>query len=173
MIQNDRDRDRPSAEEIKRQEEGIRAVVQFCQNRVDCRRVQLLTYFGEVFSPDDCHNSCDNCLDSTEVVTQDVTEAALNAIKLVKSLTQTGNVTQNYCIDVFRGGNTRDIKQRNHQNHPQYGAGRHMNRDALDRLFGQLLTSEVFCVVSVQNNSGWHNNYLEVSYDPLGAFPYN
>jgi len=165
MIRNDKERERPSVEDLKRQEGGVRAVVQFCQNIVDCRRVQLLSYFGETFNPNDCHKFCDNCLDSSEVVTQDVTAAARDAVKLVKSLTQTGkvNVTQNYCIDVFRGSKIKEIRERKHETHPQYGAGSSLSRDLVDRVFGQLLTAGAFRVISLQNQSGWHNNYLEVS----------
>jgi superfamily II DNA helicase RecQ len=164
MIRSDKDRDRPSSDDVNRQVEGVRAVVQFCQNSVDCRRVQLRTYFGETFDPNNCDKSCDNCLDDSEVVKQDVTAAALDAIKLVKSLSQgtRTKVTQNYCIDVFRGAKIKEIRERKHDTHQQYGAGSDMSRDSVDRLFGQLLAMDAFRVVSLQNQSGWHNNYLEV-----------
>jgi superfamily II DNA helicase RecQ len=164
MIRNDKDRERSaSEEELKRQEEEVRSVVRYCQNEVDCRRVQLLAYFGETFHHKDCHKSCDNCLDSSEVIKQDMSAAALEAIYLVKSLTQDkAKTTQNYCLDVFRGANRKEIRERKHNNHPFYGAGSKIPRDMVDRLFCQLLVVDAFRLVSVQNNSGWHNNYLEV-----------
>ena len=40
-------------------------VVQYCENRADCRRSQQMAYFGEVFDPVDCKKFskaiCDNC----------------------------------------------------------------------------------------------------------------
>ena len=166
MIRHDKDRGRSaSEEEIKRQESEIRAVIQYCQNMVDCRRVQLLAYFSENFDPRDCHRSCDNCLDISEIVTQNVTHEAADAVRLLKSLTleQKAKITQNYCIDVLRGANLKEIRERGHHEHPLYGAAQHLARDVLERMFGQLLGFDAFRLVSVQNNSGWHNNYLEVS----------
>jgi len=166
MIRQDKDREQPpSEEEIKRQDDDVRSVVQYCQNVVDCRRVQLLGYFGETFDSKECHKSCDNCVDGTEVIRQDVSSAAVDAIRLVKSLTQAdkAKTTQIYCSDVFRGANLKEIRERKHDRHPLYGSGRKISREMVDRLFAQLLVVDAFRLVSVQNNSGWHNNYLEVS----------
>ena len=41
--------------------ELVREVERFCRNNVDCRRFQLLGRFEEVFDPEDCAASCDNC----------------------------------------------------------------------------------------------------------------
>ena len=169
MIRNDKDRERLASEdEIKRQESEVRSVIQYCQNMVDCRRVQLLGYFGESLDPKDCHRSCDNCLDISEVFTQDVSTEAAHAIQLLESLTvgEKAKITQNYCLDVFRGANLKEIRERRHHEHPLYGAGQHLPRDILERMFGHLLGLDAFRLVSVQNNSGWYNNYLEVSLYP-------
>ncbi|XP_063928003.1 uncharacterized protein LOC135141081 [Zophobas morio] len=41
--------------------ENLKRVVQFCENTVDCRRVQTLAYFGEKFDRKNCNYACDNC----------------------------------------------------------------------------------------------------------------
>lgn len=160
----DKDRERPSEEELKRQEEGVRDVVQYCQNNADCRRKQLLKYFDEDFDARDCHSSCDNCVQDGVLATENVTKAAVDAVKLVQSLqNEKDRVTKNYCLDVFRGANLREIRVRKHDKHPLYGAGRQMPRDTLDRLFEHLLAADAFRLRSIENKSGWYNNYIEVT----------
>lgn len=66
----------------QRQQESLRDVIQYCENRVDCRRTLILHYFGEVFERKDCHKTCDNCECVKEVVTVDFTPHALNLLEL-------------------------------------------------------------------------------------------
>lgn len=45
---------------------NLQSMVQFCENAMDCRRIQLLAYFGELnfnrsFCKDHSDVSCDNC----------------------------------------------------------------------------------------------------------------
>ena len=45
--------------------ENLYRMVHYCENVTDCRRSQLLEYFGEVFDRKQCHSNpaalCDNC----------------------------------------------------------------------------------------------------------------
>lgn len=45
--------------------DNLYRMVQFCENRTDCRRSQQMTYFGEIFDRKHCANMkqaiCDNC----------------------------------------------------------------------------------------------------------------
>ena len=54
---------------------NLRQVITFCENVIDCRRKQVLHYFGEEFDPVNCNKTCDNCqLGSTyEIV--DITDS--------------------------------------------------------------------------------------------------
>ena len=64
----------------------IQRVVEYSQNAVDCRRVQVLRYFDEHFDPTLCHAQCDNCRNAGDVtlVTTDVTDTAKNLVRLAK-----------------------------------------------------------------------------------------
>ncbi|RQM28609.1 hypothetical protein B5M09_008269 [Aphanomyces astaci] len=53
------DRDNPQHQNVHFQ--NLRRMVEFCENQVECRRTSLLEYFGEHFSSDNCHHTCDNC----------------------------------------------------------------------------------------------------------------
>lgn len=51
--------------------DNLYRVVQYCENKTDCRRVQQLNYFGEIFDSSLCINSkqaCDNCLSKVKKI---------------------------------------------------------------------------------------------------------
>jgi bloom syndrome protein len=138
-------------------------VVQYCQNKIDCRRVQVLGYFGQVFEPKVCQKHCDNCLDSSGSAEEDMTEVAVQAIRLVKDLlSKEKNVTKLHCLDVFRGANTKAIRDRGHDRADLFGAGSSLTREQCERLFDHLLNLEGFRQISVPNKSGWNNLYMQV-----------
>jgi superfamily II DNA helicase RecQ len=53
--------------------DNLYRMVQFCENKTDCRRSQQLTYFGEVFDRKNCGNMkqaiCDNCSSKVYYIT--------------------------------------------------------------------------------------------------------
>ena len=63
---------------------NVKRMVQYCMNTTDCRRKQVLSYFGENdFDENECHKTCDNCLEGVAVQKRDVTDLAKSAISLV------------------------------------------------------------------------------------------
>ena len=82
---------------------NVRRMVQYCMNEADCRRSQVLHYFGEKFDAKQCHKTCDNCRKATGGVTEDVREIARSAVLLVQSIEHDKGVTMLHAIDVFRG----------------------------------------------------------------------
>lgn len=88
---------------------NVKRMVQYCMNTTDCRRKQVLSYFGENdFDEGECHKTCDNCLRGTAVEKRDVTDLAKQAIALVKGMGG-ANVTMLHAIDVFRGSRTKKV----------------------------------------------------------------
>ncbi|KXS21836.1 ATP-dependent DNA helicase [Gonapodya prolifera JEL478] len=71
-----------SAEQKERQRANLREMVGFCENKVDCRRVQLLRYFNERVNADICGKTCDNCRLEGDYTVEDVTKDAKTAAKL-------------------------------------------------------------------------------------------
>ena len=152
-----------SPEQKERQHQMLRNVTGFCENKSDCRRVQVLRYFDETFRREDCNGACDNCTSKSSFETQDYTDYAVAAIALVKRIEQ-DKVTLLHCVDVFRGGKGKKIIGRHHDKLPQHGACSHLERGDVERLFYRLLSEEALVEKNVVNKkSGFPSKYLYVS----------
>jgi superfamily II DNA helicase RecQ len=57
-------------------------------NEIDCRRTQVLCYFGEAFPAEKCQGTCDNCRKGTRRVSwEDMSEQGKGIIRVVNGLT--------------------------------------------------------------------------------------
>ena len=103
----------------------IEQMVTFCES-ANCRRHEMLTYFGDTYSKPKCNN-CDNCL---EVVTRiDGTEVAQKILSCVHRLRYRFGVQ--YVIDVLKGSQSANIKKRNHDRLTTYGLLSHYSKKDL------------------------------------------
>ncbi|KAI0175550.1 hypothetical protein GGR52DRAFT_317537 [Hypoxylon sp. FL1284] len=89
-----------SEEQKERQRNMLNTVTAFCDNQSDCRRVEILRYFGESFNKQMCNKSCDNCQNSEVFEQKDFTECAVAALRLVQSHKK---LTLNQCTDLLLG----------------------------------------------------------------------
>ncbi|KAJ5237348.1 hypothetical protein N7489_007439 [Penicillium chrysogenum] len=143
-----------------RQKQMLRNVVQYCENRSDCRRVQVLAYFAEYFRREDCNNTCDNCKSDLVFELHDFTEQASWAIKIVRQFQNTKEkVTVLYCSDILRGDCKRP-KAPEHRMMPGYGKGSDLDRGAAERLFYRLLGEDALAEDNVINKSDFAIQYL-------------
>lgn len=152
-----------SWEQKERQRQMLRNVVQFCENRSDCRRVQVLNYFNESFKREDCNGACDNCNSHSTFESQDFTDYAVAAIELVKRI-EGDNVTLLHCVDVFRGGKSKKITGFHHDRLDDYGAGSELDRGEIERLFYRLLSEDALAERNVMNKAGFASQYIHVSF---------
>ena len=151
-----------SWEQKERQRKMLRSVIQFCENRSDCRRAQILNYFGETFKADDCHKACDNCNSGSVFETQDFSQLAVHAINLVREL-ERENVTLLHCVDILRGGKSKKFAETGHNRLQQYGKGSKLERGDVERLFHRLLSENALKEVHKMNNAGFPVQYVKVS----------
>jgi ATP-dependent DNA helicase RecQ len=102
----------------------------------DCRRVRLLTYFGEDSQP--CGN-CDNCLQRP--ATWDATEAARKMLSCIYRFHQNGGQRfgAGHLIDVLRGKVTEKVEQHGHQSLSTFGIGRDLSEQQWRAVLRQLL----------------------------------
>lgn len=74
---------------IERAIRNLNKCAAYCMNEIDCRRTQVLEYFGENFPSEKCKNTCDNCRrGSGAVVWLDVTEYAVMIVRIVSAIVE-------------------------------------------------------------------------------------
>ena len=89
---------------------------------------------------------------------------AINVVKLVESMLENcDRFTKNHCMNVFKGSNLKDIKDKGHDKLPLYGIGRKLERDRIERLFDHLELYEVLKQQAFQNQTGWNTLYIQVT----------
>lgn len=152
-----------NGEQKNRQHAMLRNVVQYCENKSDCRRVQILAYFNEYFRREQCNSSCDNCKSDSVFETHDFTEYAGSAVKLVRHFQDVldEQVTLSYCMNVFRG-KVKSFRSASHKKIPWYGAGSALELGEAERLFQHLLNEGAFREENVVNARRFATQYLKI-----------
>lgn len=89
-----------SQQQKQRQRDMLASMVAFADNQSDCRRVEILRYFGETFTKEKCAKSCDNCQSDAAFDSQDLTDIAVAALKLIKI---SKKLTLNQCTEMLLG----------------------------------------------------------------------
>jgi len=107
------------------------ALLGLCET-AQCRRVRLLSYFGEAAAP--CGN-CDNCLAPPE--TWDATVAAQQALSAIYRTGQRFGAV--HVIDVLRGKETERVLRWDHQHLGVFGLGADLDEAAWRDVFRQLV----------------------------------
>ena len=158
------ERDKEVAHEQKqRLRTMLRHVVQFCENRNDCRRVQILNYFNETFKREECRGLCDNCSSNKKFENRDVTQYAINAIELVKEI-RTREVTLHQCADTFWGSKSKKITECKLHEAKHFKAGSDLDRDDVERLFTLLLTED-----ALEQQTKFNKKKFAMEYIGLGG----
>jgi len=109
-------------------------MVRYCENISDCRRMQQLQYFGEVFDTSKCgemrNTKCDNCqlMEQASIEKVDITDMARLVLIAVQRLSQSSrfnqrNFTLNHLVDIWRGGKAAKIINSGWDKDPLYGKG--------------------------------------------------
>jgi len=107
------------------------ALLGLCET-AGCRRVRLLSYFGEESSP--CGN-CDTCLEPPQ--TWDATDAARKALSAIYRTEQRFGAV--HLIDVLMGRTTDRVIQWNHNQLAVFGAGADLDEPTWRNVFRQLV----------------------------------
>jgi ATP-dependent DNA helicase RecQ len=126
-----------AAEDFKRLQRTKLDALLALSEAIDCRRVRLLSYFGEASEP--CGN-CDNCL--MPPATWDATVAARKALSCIYRFRQNGGQRfgAGHLLDVLRGKATDKVAQYGHERLSTYGIGADVSEAQWRSVLRQLIS---------------------------------
>ncbi|NWT62076.1 BLM protein, partial [Erythrocercus mccallii] len=133
---------------------NLYSMVHYCENVVECRRVQLLAYFGETnFNPTFCKDHpeviCDNCSRKKDYKSRNVTEDVKSIVRFVREHCGragrvngtrnpgSGRYTLNMMVDIFLGSTSAKIQS------GIFGKGAAYSRHNAERLFRKLVLDKI------------------------------
>ncbi|XP_051652801.1 recQ-like DNA helicase BLM isoform X1 [Manacus candei] len=132
---------------------NLYSMVHYCENVIECRRIQLLAYFGETnFNPNFCKDHpeviCDNCSRKKDYKSRNVTEDVKNIVRFVRDhcgqvgrngmrSPGSGRYTLNMMVDIFRGTTSAKIQS------GIFGKGAAYSRHNAERLFRKLVLDKI------------------------------
>ncbi|XP_075431509.1 recQ-like DNA helicase BLM isoform X2 [Ascaphus truei] len=133
---------------------NLYSMVHYCENVQECRRMQLLAYFGENdFNPNFCKEhlrvACDNCCRKKDYKSRDVTDEVRNIVRFVldhcapvhgggRGRGNTGNrLTLNMMVDIFLGTKSAKLQT------GIFGKGSAYSRHNAERLFRKLVLDRI------------------------------
>jgi ATP-dependent DNA helicase RecQ len=140
----------PAADEFKQVLRGKLDALLTLAEASDCRRVRLLSYFGEASQP--CGN-CDNCLTPPEL--HDATESARKLLSCIYRVQQaSGNAFgAGHIMDILRGKATDKVKQYGHEALSTFGIGADLSETQWRALLRQLIAREAVQVHDAPYNT--------------------
>ncbi|RCI15173.1 hypothetical protein L249_6880 [Ophiocordyceps polyrhachis-furcata BCC 54312] len=146
-----------SLEQRERQMVMLNRVTSFCDNMSDCRRTEVLRYFGEDFVPGQCQKSCDNCRSGLVFEQQDFSTYATAAIRVVQKQRR---LTPNQCADILLGKQYPDKELELSDEY--FGTAKGLKKHELIRVIDRLSAEKAFNEDNVVGNHGMAIQYLQI-----------
>ncbi|KAG1145495.1 hypothetical protein G6F37_001521 [Rhizopus arrhizus] len=153
-----------SWQQKQRQRDNLNTMMRYCDNKADCRRKQILSYFGERFNPVHCQKMCDNCVanqHSTSFLKNMSTEAQQMA-RLLQQI-HPDRITLSQLGDVFRGSKLKRIIEHQYDQLQGYGAGKSISKIDVDRLLKAMVADDIIAVKSECNSAGFPVSFVVTS----------
>jgi superfamily II DNA helicase RecQ len=126
--------------------DNLYRMAQYCDNRTDCRRAQILEYFGQIFDRSICIESkmgttCDNCtsLTSNDYTLRDITQDAISICRGVQQLSSRDNVTLLHLSEILKGSMNSKITEKNHNKLDMHGKLAKYKKNDIERILRKLI----------------------------------
>lgn len=118
--------------------ERLKAMVDWATSG-ECRRSELLAYFGELYQPENCR-ACDNCLKKEE----EQVDLTLPAQKFLSCVVRTDQVFGiGHIIDVLRGSRAIKVMRQRHDRLSTYGIGKEYSAEQWKLLAQQFIQQKL------------------------------
>ena len=140
----------PAADEFKQVLRGKLDALLTLAEASDCRRVRLLSYFGEASHP--CGN-CDNCISPPAL--DDATESARKLLSCIYRVQQSSGMAfgAGHIMDILRGKVTDKVTQHGHDKLSTFGIGADLGETQWRALMRQLIAREAIHLDSAHFNT--------------------
>uniref|UniRef100_A0A673L790 ATP-dependent DNA helicase n=1 Tax=Sinocyclocheilus rhinocerous TaxID=307959 RepID=A0A673L790_9TELE len=154
---------------------NLHSMVHFCENVAECRRIQLLAYFGEhTFNTSFCKEHpeviCDNCKYKSRNVTDDVKKIVRfvqeNCEKVGNRYgksAQQNRLTLNMLVDIFLGSKSARIQS------GMFGVGAAYSKHNAERLFKKLVLDSVLMEDLYITNKGQAVAYISAGLKAMSV----
>mmetsp|Transcript_12523 Transcript_12523/g.18754 ORF Transcript_12523/g.18754 Transcript_12523/m.18754 type:complete len:634 (+) Transcript_12523:2-1903(+) len=125
----------------KKDQEGLKDMMNYCESVVDCRRSLQIEHFGESFDRANCHQMCDNCDQRHKVLSIDRTTLSKHYLQTILLIDKVAGATANHSLvsHVLLGSRVSRIKKFNLQSLNTFATGQGEKNYVLDKVFGWLL----------------------------------
>jgi bloom syndrome protein len=117
---------------------------QYCDNHTDCRRTQILEYFGEIFDRKNCIENkqtlCDNCIAFTTNAFKltDITVEARKIVEGVRKLND-GDFTLLHIAEVVKGSKNSKVVEKQHDELEMHGILSGYKKNDIERIIRKLI----------------------------------
>ncbi|KAI8338070.1 P-loop containing nucleoside triphosphate hydrolase protein [Chlamydoabsidia padenii] len=152
----------------KCQLDNLNSMMQYCENTVDCRRKQVLAYFGEVFDPAQCLAPvCDNCIKNRGKLAFDkdlLQDVGRNMGTSGGYGHENDKITLIQLVDTFRGLKKKAFVEKGYTLSEQFGKGSHLTKHDATRLAQHLLSLDYLLIYTEANYKGFNNTtFMELT----------
>ncbi|XP_060891312.1 recQ-like DNA helicase BLM isoform X1 [Labrus mixtus] len=163
--------------------DNLHSMVHFCENLMECRRIQLLAYFGELkFNKGFCKEhpdvTCDNCCKPTQYKLRNVTEDVKKIARFVQDncekvgsrfgkTAQKNRLTLNMLVDIFIGSKSAKVQT------GMFGMGGAYSRHNADRLFKKLVLDKLLEEDLYITNGGQAVSYISAGQKAMNVISGN
>ncbi|DBB09457.1 TPA: hypothetical protein ACH3X3_15274 [Trebouxia sp. C0006] len=144
MLKQSAEENGTSKEQMQHNTDSLNSMVAYCEEQVECRRVLLLSHFGESgFTAALCHRTCDICIRNQNHVfaERDMTQAARDLIRVVQA--GGGNHSLSHAVDIYRGANNASIRRSNHNQLDVHGLGKEFSKNDVQGVLRKLIAMHV------------------------------
>ncbi|KHJ36375.1 putative qde3-like protein [Erysiphe necator] len=153
--------DSKSQEQKDREWEMLQTMIGYCDNQADCRRMQVLRYFGENFSKDECQHSCDNCCSGISFESRNFTNCSKLAMSLVWRLKNQKATVLN-CVELLQGKKTKTLSKFNAEGFDEFGSCKDNTRGDLERIFYRLILENALLEENIVTRGSFTNQYIKL-----------